>query len=259
MTEYDRIDRQIDIDASAERVWALVSTPGWWINDGTIVDHEIERRGDLDVVHDPKHGAFPLRTEKLDPPRYAAFRWIPGRSTDELEEGASTLTEFWIEEREGGGSRAARRRERVRIAPRLGRGPAQAARREHRGLGHRAGRGADGARSSMSQASVAEVFAALGDPNRQRLLELIADRGRATATTLAAPVAVTRQAVDKHLRVLERAGLVAATREGREVLYSVRRDELDRTAAWLTQLGATWDRRLAAIKELAEAGEPPRQ
>ena len=41
-------ERQIDIDATAERVWALVSTPGWWINDGTIVEHLIERRGDLD-------------------------------------------------------------------------------------------------------------------------------------------------------------------------------------------------------------------
>lgn len=106
----------------------------------------------------------------------------------------------------------------------------------------------------MTAAPVVEVFAALGDPNRQRILELLATRGRASATTLAAPVAVTRQAVDKHLRVLERAGLVSATREGREVLYDVRGEELERSAAWLTDVAVTWDRRLATIKATAERG-----
>jgi DNA-binding transcriptional ArsR family regulator len=104
----------------------------------------------------------------------------------------------------------------------------------------------------VSQAPLVEVFAALGDPNRQRLLELLAARGRASATSLASAVAVTRQAVDKHLRVLERAGLVSSTRAGREVLYAVRRDELDRSAAWLSEVSANWDRRLAAVKAAAE-------
>ena len=96
----DRIERTIEIDAPAERVWMLVSQPGWWINDGAIVDHEIERVGDLDIVHDPKHGAFPIRTERLDPPRYAAFRWMADQE-DRSGEGPSTLTEFWIDDREG--------------------------------------------------------------------------------------------------------------------------------------------------------------
>lgn len=97
----DRIERQIEIDAPAERVWALVSQPGWWINDGEIVDHKIERVGDVDVVHDPTHGEFKLRTEKLDPPRYAAFRWI-AREPDQAGNEASTLTEFWIDDRGSG-------------------------------------------------------------------------------------------------------------------------------------------------------------
>lgn len=95
----DRIEREIEIDAPAERVWQLVSRPGWWVNDGEIVDHEIERIGDLDVVHDPRHGKFPIRTEHLDPPRYAAFRWMAGEPGDQSYEGASTLTEFWIADR----------------------------------------------------------------------------------------------------------------------------------------------------------------
>ena len=108
----------------------------------------------------------------------------------------------------------------------------------------------------MTPAPLVEVFAALGDPNRQKLLELLAARGGTSATSLAALVEVTRQAVDKHLRVLERAGLVSSTRVGREVLYAVRRDELDRSAAWLSQVSANWDRRLAAIKAAAERQDP---
>jgi len=104
--------------------------------------------------------------------------------------------------------------------------------------------------------SVTEVFAALGDPTRQHLLELLAERGRASATTLAGPLGVTRQAVNKHLAVLERAGLVGSVRQGREVLYAVRRIELDRSAAWLLERAERWDRRLAALKAAAE-GSPP--
>jgi DNA-binding transcriptional ArsR family regulator len=105
----------------------------------------------------------------------------------------------------------------------------------------------------VTAVAVAEVFAALGDPNRQRILELLAARGRASATALAAPISVTRQAADKHLRVLERAGLVSASRAGREVLYAVRGEELVRSAAWLQDVAAQWDRRLATIKAAAEA------
>ena len=98
----DRIERTIEINAPAERVWLLVSQPGWWINDGAIVEHKIERVGDLDIVHDPVHGEFPIRTERLDPPRYAAFRWMANQD-DRSGEGPSTLTEFWIDDLESGG------------------------------------------------------------------------------------------------------------------------------------------------------------
>jgi uncharacterized protein YndB with AHSA1/START domain len=99
----DRIERQIDIDASADRVWDLVARPGWYINDGEIVEHRTERVGDVDVVRDPVHGAFPIRTERLDPPRYAAFRWLSGEAGSDLGAQGSTLVEFWIDDRPGGG------------------------------------------------------------------------------------------------------------------------------------------------------------
>jgi uncharacterized protein YndB with AHSA1/START domain len=98
----DRIERQIDIDAPADKVWGLISRPGWWINQGTIVDQQVERRGELDIVTHPEHGEFAIRTITLDRPGYAAFRWVPTASGKTTEADQSTLTEFWIEGRDGG-------------------------------------------------------------------------------------------------------------------------------------------------------------
>lgn len=100
----------------------------------------------------------------------------------------------------------------------------------------------------------AEVFAALADPTRWRVLTLLAERGDGTATTLAGELPVSRPAVIKHLAVLDRAGLVEARRRGREVRYSVRPERLDATARDLADLAKAWDARLAAIKRMAEDG-----
>ncbi|WP_304454835.1 helix-turn-helix transcriptional regulator [Nocardiopsis sp. YSL2] len=99
------------------------------------------------------------------------------------------------------------------------------------------------------------VLAALADPTRRRLLDLLAVRGEASATALADQLPVTRQAVVKHLSVLDAAGLVTGRRAGREVRYTVRPAALDATAQWMSALAADWDRRLAAVKRLAEAAE----
>lgn len=106
----------------------------------------------------------------------------------------------------------------------------------------------------MSSAPPVGVFAALADPSRHLLLQALAGHAEgASATQLAAPLPVSRQAVDKHLRVLHRAGLVSSTRRSREVRYALRREELDNAAAWLSDLARSWDRRLASIKAAAEA------
>lgn len=95
--ELDRIDRSIDIDAPAERVWALISQPGWWVNSGTINPDPVVEREDDDVVvvNHPEHGDFRIRTVELAEPRYAAFRWL-------ADDAAGTLVEFRIEDRPGG-------------------------------------------------------------------------------------------------------------------------------------------------------------
>jgi DNA-binding transcriptional ArsR family regulator len=97
------------------------------------------------------------------------------------------------------------------------------------------------------------VLAALADPTRRQLLDLLAAQGEATATTLAGRLPVSRQAVVKHLAVLHAAGLIAGRRVGREVRYAVQPAALNATAQWMTALAGEWDRRLANIKRVAEA------
>jgi DNA-binding transcriptional ArsR family regulator len=93
-----------------------------------------------------------------------------------------------------------------------------------------------------------DVFAALGDPTRREVFEQVAARGDATATELAAALPVTRQAVAKHLSVLAGAGLVQPRREGRETRYAPTPAPLGDAIAWMADLGAQWDARLARLQ-----------
>ncbi len=95
------------------------------------------------------------------------------------------------------------------------------------------------------------VFAALGDETRWSVLAALGE-GDASASALAGRLPVSRQAIAKHLAVLEEVGLVEPVRVGREVRYRVLGGQLRATATRLDAIGAQWDRRLAAIKEIAE-------
>jgi DNA-binding transcriptional ArsR family regulator len=98
-----------------------------------------------------------------------------------------------------------------------------------------------------------ELWSAVGDPTRRRVLDVLVDRGEATATTLAGELPVTRQAVTKQLAVLHRAGLVEGRRQGREVRYAVQQQRLGVAARSMAEVAAGWDARLQAIKRIAEA------
>lgn len=98
-----------------------------------------------------------------------------------------------------------------------------------------------------------ELWSAIGDPTRRRMLDLLLNEGGGTATTLSARLPVTRQAVAKHLVVLDRVGLVHATTAGREKQFRVDEAQLTRAAAQLETVGSAWDARLQRIKEIAEA------
>ncbi len=87
------------------------------------------------------------------------------------------------------------------------------------------------------------VFAALADPRRRELLELLAATpDGASASSLAARLPVSRQAVAQHLAVLEDSRLVTRQRVGREVLFSVRPEGLSAAAEWLVARAAAWRR-----------------
>ncbi len=105
----------------------------------------------------------------------------------------------------------------------------------------------------MKRAEEESLWAAVGEPSRRQLLDSLLAHGEATATALAVESPLTRQAVSKHLAVLDRAGLVGSRREGREVRYSVRPNRLDEVTRSMAEVAATWDRRLQTIKSLAEA------
>jgi len=99
--------------------------------------------------------------------------------------------------------------------------------------------------------TVVPVCAALGDETRWSILATLAE-GDASASALAGRLPVTRQAIAKHLSVLQEVGLVEPVRVGREVRYRVIGSRLSATARRLDTIGAEWDRRLAVIREIAE-------
>ena len=98
-----------------------------------------------------------------------------------------------------------------------------------------------------------DLWSAIGDPTRRRMLDLLLVEGDGTATSLSSQMPVTRQAVAKHLGVLDRVGLVRATPAGREKRYRVDDDQLARAVAQLSSVGSAWDARLQRIKRIAEA------
>ncbi|OJX75475.1 metalloregulator ArsR/SmtB family transcription factor [Leifsonia sp. 71-9] len=103
----------------------------------------------------------------------------------------------------------------------------------------------------MSVPTLVPVFAALGDDTRWSILSALAE-GEASASALEAVLPVSRQAIAKHLAVLQEVGLVESVRVGREVRFRVLGAELSATARRLDAIGTAWERRLAEIKRIAE-------
>lgn len=96
------------------------------------------------------------------------------------------------------------------------------------------------------------LWAAIGDPTRLRVLDLLLVDGPDTASGLGRQLPVTRQAVAKHLAVLERSGLVHAETVGREVRYGVDPDQFSRACAQVSRIERAWSLRLQRIKTIAE-------
>ena len=100
------------------------------------------------------------------------------------------------------------------------------------------------------------VFAALADPTRRAVIGRLA-REPASASRLAGELPISRQAVAKHLAALDRAGLVATRREGRETRYTLTPAPMGEAMAWMAGVGAQWDERLARLARRATRAYAP--
>ena len=98
----------------------------------------------------------------------------------------------------------------------------------------------------------AVLFAALGDHKRLWLVSRLCHGGPASITRLAAGARITRQAVTKHLRVMEHAGLARGSRRGRERVWQLEQRRLEEGRRYLKQISAQWDEALERLRALVE-------
>ncbi len=103
------------------------------------------------------------------------------------------------------------------------------------------------------------VFHALGDSTRRMILERIEGESSTTATQLAERLTISRQAVTKHLKELESAGLIVSSRQGRENRYTIAADGLAPITTWLDRRAAAWEARLVRLRDTAVTLEGEQQ
>lgn len=108
------------------------------------------------------------------------------------------------------------------------------------------------ARVKSESRSSAPLFAALGDETRLWLVARLCEGGPLSIASLTAGSRVTRQAITKHLRVLEGAGLVRSRRRGRESLWQFERQRLRDARDYLDRISRQWDESLARLRDFVE-------
>ena len=224
----DAITREIDIDAPPDVVWAIVTEArhlAGWFSDEAEIDL---RPGGAMLLTWHGHGAYRARVETVEPPVTFAFRWVL-RDGEEPVPGGSTLVVMTLTPTDAG--------TRLRVVES---GFSDLSWPEHERAGYADQNATAGSGSSTNCAPTQResrltprddadgedadrLWAALGDPMRLRLLDLLLEHGEATASALATELPITRQGIAKHLQVLQRADLVAHTRRARNPLHRTRR------------------------------------
>ena len=106
--------------------------------------------------------------------------------------------------------------------------------------------------SATERKSIALIFSALGDETRLGLLNKLSDGSTRSISELAAGTELTRQAVTKHLRVLEKAGVVQSIRSGRESLFEFTPEKFQDMRAYLESVTQHWDSQLQRLKNFVE-------
>ncbi|MFT3839026.1 MAG: metalloregulator ArsR/SmtB family transcription factor [Myxococcaceae bacterium] len=105
---------------------------------------------------------------------------------------------------------------------------------------------------SKGDNAAADLFFALGDRTRLSVVRRLGSEGAVSATSLSDGAKVSRQAIVKHLRVLEGAGLVTTEKRGREVLYLLQPKQLDEAHAFLDAISKSWDRAIDRLRAMVE-------
>ena len=105
---------------------------------------------------------------------------------------------------------------------------------------------------SVRSGHQAEIFAALGDQHRLRLIDRLCESGPMSITALSGGTAISRQAVTKHLHRLEQAGLVHSHRQGRERLWQVEPASIDDAQRYLERISARWDAAIDRLRRYVE-------
>ena len=93
----------------------------------------------------------------------------------------------------------------------------------------------------MTGVAVDQVFSALADATRRQLLEIVAEQGPISASTVAEHLDISRQAIVKHLQLLEQAGLVSRKRRGKQIRFAVEAHQLAATGRWLQRMAQRWE------------------
>ncbi len=103
-----------------------------------------------------------------------------------------------------------------------------------------------------------DPFAAISDPTRRGILERLRQDGALSVTELAEPLPISRQAVTKHLDILERSGLIEHEWRGRRRVHLLKAEPLREVDDWLAPYAAAWDERLARLEKYLEGDDDKR-
>lgn len=106
--------------------------------------------------------------------------------------------------------------------------------------------------TSTRTADPAAALAAIADPTRRQILELLSEHGPQSASALAGRLPISRQAIAKHLRILTDAGLVGADREGRELRFDIVAGGAAEAASWLAATAERWQQRIDRLHRVVD-------
>ncbi len=98
-----------------------------------------------------------------------------------------------------------------------------------------------------------DKFSALGDPNRRRIVELLANQGPLTATEISEKFSVSPSAISQHLKILREAGLIQMKKKAQKRIYAIDSAAVHEMEIWAKRLTALWEQRFDALEKIIAA------